>query len=199
MYRPPSRPATDATLTIEPRPRPSIPLRKARVQRNVPVAFTASTRFQSSSVVLASGALCATPALLTRMSTAPACRVAVLARSFTLAVSVTSQWTAHALPQAPRISVATRSMRSVRRAATITAAPSRARARATAAPMPDPPPVTTAKVPSNLRTDRLLEDRAQRVDEARAFGGTRRGGIAEIRPRSHGLLVCAFAGLDGER
>src|SRR6266540_4111605 len=63
---------------------------KAWVQRNVPVAFTASTRFQSSSVILASGALCAAPALLTRMSTTPARRAAAWARLWTLAASVAS-------------------------------------------------------------------------------------------------------------
>ena len=56
MYFPPRSPATEAMFTTRPQRRSSIPGRKACVHRNVPVAFTVSTRFQSSSVSLASGA-----------------------------------------------------------------------------------------------------------------------------------------------
>src|SRR6266550_8163770 len=181
---------------MDPRLRSSIPVMTARVHNNVPVALTASTRFQSSSLIFATGALCATPALLMRMSTGPAWPEAAFVRSATLAASVTSQCTAHALPPATRISTATRSMRSVLRAATTTAAPSAARACATAAPIPWPPPVTTATAPSNLRTHRLLEDRAQRVDEARAFIPGRGRGIAEVGTRSAGRREGALARLD---
>src|SRR5438034_546962 len=178
-----------------------MPPRNARVHRKVPVAFTASTRFQSSSEVFATGALCATPALLTRMSTLPAFRVTALTRSATLAASVTSHGTAHALPPRPRISVATCSMRSVRRAATTTAAPSAASAFATAAPMPWPPPVTTATAPSNLRKHGLLEDRTQRVNETRALAGGGRGGVAKVSAWTTGFLERSFARADrvGER
>src|SRR5262245_18621602 len=182
---------------MEPRLRSSIPLRKARVHRNVPVALTASTRFQSSSDVLASGALCATPALLTRTSTLPCCAAAV-ARSMTLPGSVTSQCTAQAVPPAPRISVATRSIRSVRRAATTTAAPARANSAATTAPIPEPPPVTTARHPSNLGKHRLLQNRSERLDELRPLGGRRGGGIAEVGAWPAGVGKRALARLDGE-
>src|SRR3989454_5103648 len=79
-----------------------MPLRNARVQRNVPVAFTASTRFQSSSVVLTSGALCATPALLTRMSTDPAWRGGGLPRSAPPPPAGATPWTPPPLPPPPR-------------------------------------------------------------------------------------------------
>src|SRR6266446_3735636 len=196
MYRAPANPATEATLTTDPRLRITIAGMKACVQRNVPVAFTASTRFQSSSVILPSGALCAVPALLTRISTTPARRAAAWARLCTLAASVTSHCTAHAWPPALRISAATFSMRSALRAATTIAAPSAASARATAAPIPWPPPVTTATAPSNLGKHSLLEDRAQRVDQARPFVRRRRRRIAEVGARTAGRFECALARLD---
>src|SRR6266571_8877028 len=168
----------------------------ACVQRNVPVAFTASTRFQSSSVILPSGALCAAPALLTRISTTPARRAAAWARLCTLAASVTSHCTAHALPPPSRISAATFSMRSAPRAATTIAAPSAARARATAAPIPWPPPVTTATAPSNLRKHGLLEDRTQRVNETRALAGGGGGGVAKVSAWTTGFLERSFARTD---
>src|SRR6266550_449227 len=192
MYRAPANPATDATFTTEPCLRITIAGMNACVQRNVPVAFTVSTRFQSSSVILPSGALCAAPALLTRISTTPARRAAAWARLWTLAASVTSHCTAHALPPPPRISAATFSMRSEVRAATTIAAPSAASARAIAAPIPWPPPVTTATEPLNLCTDGLLQDRAQGVDQARAFVRGGRCGITEVGARSTGGVESAL-------
>src|SRR5437867_7541709 len=132
-----------------------------------------------------------------RISTDPACRLAAFARSATLAASVTSQRTAHALPPALRISVATRSMRSVWRAATTTAAPSTASAFATAAPIPWPPPVTTATAPSKRRKHRLLEDRTQRVNETGALAGGCGGGVTKISAWTTGLLERPFARPDG--
>src|SRR6266576_622701 len=196
MYRAPAHPATDATFTTDPCLRITIAGMKACVQRNVPVAFTASTRFQSSSVILPSGALCAVPALLTRISTTPARRAAAWARLWTLAASVTSHCTAHALPPPPRISAATFSMRSAVRAATTIAAPSAARACAIAAPIPWPPPVTTATEPSNLCTDGLFEDRAQRVDQACAFVRRRSCRIAEVGTWSTGGVEGALTRFD---
>src|SRR5882672_545438 len=196
MYRAPASPATDATFTTDPCLRITIAGMNACVQRNVPVAFTASTRFQSSSVILPSGALCAAPALLTRISTTPARRAAAWVRLCTLAASVTSHWTAHALPPPPRISAATFSMRSAVRAAMTMAAPSAARACAIAAPIPRPPPVTTATEPSNRGKHRLLEDRAQRFDQARAFVRGRGCGIAEVGTRPTGRLERALTRLD---
>src|SRR6266850_5921740 len=171
----------------------------ACVHRNVPVALTASRRFQSSSVVLATGALWAAPALLTRMLTTPARRPAACTRLWTLAASVTSHCTAHALPPPVRISAATFSIGSARRAATTTAAPSAASARATAAPIPWPPPVTTATEPSNLRKYRLLQDRTQRIDQPGPFFRTRRARIAEVGARPSRLFKCALAELDRVR
>src|SRR6266480_144880 len=172
MYRAPANPATDATFTTDPCLRITIAGMNACVQRNVPVAFTASTRFQSSSVILPSGALCAVPA------------------------SVTSHCTAHALPPPPRISAATFSMRSAVRAATTIAAPSAARACAIAAPIPWPPPVTTATEPSNLCTDGLFENRAQRVDQACAFIRGGRRGITEIGARPSSCFEGALTRFD---
>src|SRR6266566_3131309 len=165
----------------------------ACVHRNVPVALTASRRFQSSSVIFASGALWAAPALLTRMLTTPARRAAACTRLWTLAASVTSHCSAHALPRASRISAATFSIGSALRAATTIAAPSAASARATAAPMPCPPPVTTATEPSNLRNDRLREDRTQRIDQPGPFCRARRGGIAKVSERASRFFERALA------
>src|SRR6266516_2009005 len=167
--------------------------KNACVHRNVPVALTASRRFQSASVILASGALWAAPALLTRMLTTPARRAAACTRLWTLAASVTSHRTAHALPPPSRISAATFSIGSALRAATTIAAPSAASARATAAPMPWPPPVTTATEPSNLRNYRLLEDRTQRIDQPGPFFRARRGGVAKVRARPSRCFERALA------
>ena len=58
-------------MTIRPLSRSSMPGSAARVHRNAPVALTSSCSRQSASVVRASGALLATPALLTSTSTGP--------------------------------------------------------------------------------------------------------------------------------
>src|SRR5258706_5097732 len=196
MYRAPANPATDATFTTDPCLRITIAGRNACVQRNVPVAFTASTRFQSSSVILPSGALCAVPALLTRISTTPARRAAAWARPCTLAASVTSHGTAHALPPPRRISSATFSMRSALRAATTIAAPSAASARATAAPIPWPPPVTRATEPSNRGKDRLFEDRPQGLGQACTLVSRRGRRITEGGARPARFLECSLACCD---
>src|SRR5215216_3641787 len=92
----------------------------ARVQRNAPVALTLSCARHAASVVRSSGALSATPALLTRTSTGPTrANSAATARS-----SVTSQ--------------------SARPTAT-TSSPAAAKRAATAAPIPRVPPVTTTR------------------------------------------------------
>src|SRR5882762_7339465 len=178
MYRAPASPATDATFTTDPCLRITIAGMNACVQRNVPVAFTASTLFQSSSVILPSGALCAVPALLTRISTTPARRAAAWARPCTLAASVTSHGTAHAFPPPRRISSATFSMRSALRAATTIAAPS------------------AATAPSNRGKDRLFEDRPQGLGQTCTLVSRRGGRITEVGARPTRFLECSLACCD---
>ena len=150
MYAPPPSPAIDATLTTRPQPRSSIAGRKVRVHRNVPVAFTASTRFQSSSAIRWTGAEWPTPALLIRTSTCPSQAVAARASSATLCGSETSQRAPQARCPAATSSAATASTLASVRAATTTAAPASASARTTAFPIPWPPPVTTAPRPASV-------------------------------------------------
>ncbi len=142
------RPAIDAMWTILPQRRATMPGTNACAQRNGPVAFTAKSRFHSSSPTRASGAELAMPALDTRMSTVPKRAPAAACRRAIESASETSQGTASALAPVWRISSATASISSALRAATITRAPASASSRAVAAPMPRPPPVTSATLPS---------------------------------------------------
>ena len=71
MYRWPTQPAVDATVTIRPRFARQHPRQHSPVHRNAPVALTSSWDRQSATVVFASGALDDTPALLTSTSTSP--------------------------------------------------------------------------------------------------------------------------------
>ena len=150
MYRAPTFEVTEAILTTRPQPLSTMPATIDCVHRNVPVAFTAMTRFQSSSDWLWRGADLTTPALLTSTSTRPMRSIAALVSLVTLSGSVTSTGTGHACTPSARNSVATPSISFSLRAATTTAAPAAPSARAIAAPMPRPPPVTTAVFPSSV-------------------------------------------------
>ena len=140
----------EATFTILPHLRSAISGANSRVQRKVPVAFTANMRSQSRSAIFRRGAEAESPALLIRISTWPSAPRASRPSRATLASSVTSHWSAQASAPRPRSSAATPSISFLVRAETTTRAPSAERARVTAAPIPRPPPVTTAPRPARL-------------------------------------------------
>src|SRR2546425_429464 len=213
MYLPPPSPATDAMFATRPQRRSSIPGRKACVHRNVPVAFTASSRFQSSRVSLWRGAEWAAPALLTRMSTCPSSVSAACASARTSAGFVTSPATARACRPAARSSVASASTWSRVRAMATTAAPAPASARVTAIPMPRPAPVTTAPRPASVTGpappgplgDVGKEDARAVVAPLLADGGLDGGDVrrVEVRVRDHddpeGVLPQAARDVDEQR
>src|SRR6266550_4510164 len=163
----PASPATEAMLTIAPRPRSSMMRSAARVHAKVPKRWTSSMRRHSASsmrlvtpserrappmIAWKACSVCARsrgesspmPALLARMSTVPHSRTTRAKSASTCALSATSVGTPMAVPPSARISAATRSALSRFRSATATCAPSAAKRRAIARPIPDPPPVTTA-------------------------------------------------------
>jgi hypothetical protein len=89
------------------------------------------------------------PALLTSVSSRPSSDVVRSTAAIACCWSVTSASITSAVPPSSRICLARPSSRSTRRAASATAAPSRARYRAVASPMPLDAPVTRATVPSS--------------------------------------------------
>src|SRR5438477_12830828 len=106
-------------------------------------------RSNSSSEVLPNGALSASPALLTRMSTGPKRLTADSNTAGTAEGTVTSSTSTAAMDSRSEIARACASSRSRRRPSNVTPAPARASANADAAPMPLPAPVTAACIPSS--------------------------------------------------
>src|SRR5215207_1968985 len=97
-----------------------------------------------------------TPALFTRMSTLPNASRALLIKPCAWLSSVTSQTAASTRPPSSCICSTSPASRSSLLAATTPAAPSLASASAVASPMPLEAPVTTATLPSNFATPKLL-------------------------------------------
>jgi hypothetical protein len=141
--RRPTSAATDAMFTIDPRPRAAIAGIACLQHRNVPRAFTAKTRSQTSSGVSGAVVVDPTPATLTSTSTGPT-RSAASMKLDTEPSSATSK-----RAQVIEAPAADRSASSSRSPPT-TRAPSAAKRAAIAAPMPDAAPVTTAIFPSSL-------------------------------------------------
>src|SRR6266571_4399831 len=190
----PASPATEAMLTIAPRPRSSMMRSAARVHAKVPKRWTSSMRRHSASsmrlvtpserrappmIAWKACSVCARsrgesspmPALLARMSTVPHSRTTRAKSASTCALSATSVGTPMAVPPSARISAATRSALSRFRSATATCAPSAAKRRAIARPIPDPPPVTTATRLVSRAMRRLST--IHRRESPRAGGGQR--------------------------
>src|SRR5262245_35895747 len=144
------KPRMDAILTMEP-PCPRVAMRRAASwpTRNTPSRLTAMTSRHSCSLVLAKNEPDGTPALLTRIEMGPDTASPASNALVTEPLSVTSSATAQALPPAPRISASNSRRRSMRRAASTTAAPAPARTRAKCCPRPDDAPVTRAVLPAS--------------------------------------------------
>ena len=144
------KPSSEAMLMIEPPVRLAAMRRAASwPTRNTPSRLTAITARHSSSVVLVKKAPEGTPALLTRMVIGPSAASASAKACATEARSVTSMATAAAWPPLPRISAASCSSTSSRRAASATLAPAPASTRAKCRPKPEEAPVTSAVLPAS--------------------------------------------------
>src|SRR5699024_6565593 len=140
--RPGSRPATEATLTIWPRPRAIIAGRAARVSSITAVTLTSSWALSSSSGADQNSPLVPNPALLISTSTPPESRAATKARPSARARSAAS--TSAETRCAERSSSARAASLSVSRATSTTSWSRAARARANPAPMPEVGPVIRA-------------------------------------------------------
>src|SRR5437870_9785915 len=206
----PASPATEAMLTIAPRPRSSMIRSAARVHAKVPKRWTSSMRRHSASsmrlvtpserrappmIAWKACSVCARsrgesspmPALLERMSTVPHSRTTRAKSASTWALSATSVGTAMAAPPSAKTSAATRSAPSRLRSATATCAPSAAKRRAIARPIPDPPPVTTAMRPARRAMRRLsIIHRRESPRAGSAGGGQRRAAHPLREPRTRG-------------
>ena len=135
-------------MTEPPRPSASIRGTAASVQRYTAVRLRSIVFCHSAGSSSRSGVRTGEPpALLTHVSSEPNSFMATSANASTSSRLVTSVVTAMARPPAARISAATRSISSVRRAAHTTAAPASASTAAMPSPMPRPAPVTTAVLP----------------------------------------------------
>ena len=119
----------------------------ACVQYRRPSRFTSIIRRHSLVSAPITGPSSITPALLTRMSRRPSSSFVRVTNAFACASSVTSVSIASARPPSPSMRLASSSIRSLRRAASDTAAPARASVTAVASPMPDEAPVIAATRP----------------------------------------------------
>src|SRR3990172_3814534 len=163
------RSATVPSVTMSPRRRASIAGRNARSTRNGAARLMSSAWAKASASCSCTRARGKIPALLTRMSGAPAAHAVTRASSAaTSSARVTSPATARC--PAPS-SCASPSSAAADRAASATRAPCSARARATAAPIPREAPVTSAWRPSSAPTFS-----ATRWTDRTRGGGTPRAG-----------------------
>ena len=146
----PIRPATEATLTIEPVPTFAISALTSRIQYMVPFVLVPRMRSISSSSTLSIGRrpFSRIPALLTRTSIFPKASIAFATRFFTSSTFEMSVTTGRTVPPASLICAATSSSGSARLALMTTLAPSLAKRRAVALPTPEFPPVMIAVFPS---------------------------------------------------
>ena len=150
----PRIPWMEATLTMRPRPRATIPGRTARQKLAAPVRFVERTRSHSSGVRLRKGFQRKTPALLTRMSTGPN---SASARSTTASAAPRRVMSAGIARHCAfnRFSWAAVSSSSFSvRATSATRAPSCAKRAATERPIPRPAPVTTTVLFENFMSPR---------------------------------------------
>ncbi len=140
--------ATEAMFRIVPRCWWTITGSTARQHAITARRFTASIASQSSGFVPTTGPNDAVPAAVTSTSRRPKSATVCSTSATTAASCVTSVGTASARPPAALIAAATSAICWRVRAASTTAAPSRANASAIARPMPRPAPVTIATWPS---------------------------------------------------
>src|SRR5437879_3116775 len=150
----PPSPATEAMLMILPPPCAIMTFPAACEHKKAPVRFTSSTRRQSSTAIVATGATQARPALFTRMSIRPSSAFARSTIARTSSALVTSQRRPSARTPSAESSAAVSAQRSALRAQSTTSAPISASAVAICRPSPLPPPVTMATRP--LRSNSSL-------------------------------------------
>src|SRR6266508_5012746 len=130
---------------MRPSPAAAIEGNAARVQRKTPVRLTRSISSHSASSVASNFALCATPALLTRIARS---RWRAMILSNAASIAVASPTSAVCQSQAVPISRAVCARRCASRPISVTVAPTATSRAAIARPMPRPPPVTTAWRPA---------------------------------------------------
>ena len=124
----------------------------ARVQLNVPVRFTLSTRSHCSSDMRSRSESSVMPALFTRISRPPKAVWTFFTVVVAASESTTLHWNTSARRPSSRIAGATScSAPSVNRSQRARSAPSRASLREIAAPMPREAPVTRAIFPSSCK------------------------------------------------
>ncbi len=152
--------ASEATVTMLPRPRSAMAGATSRAVWNTPPAFTANSRSQAASSTAVAGPVCSTPATFTRMSTGPSSATASATAARTASGSATSRRRGRNRPgggvpsgRAARASPARRPASAVTASPSMsvanTEAPWAYRVRTTASPMPRPAPVTNATRPAN--------------------------------------------------
>src|SRR5574341_207123 len=131
------------------------------MQLIAPQKFTLKRRCMFSRLPSAIGANSPTPALLTRMSTAPNSSTVLRTRASTANLSVTSVGTTKDRPCKDSMSLARALSLSLFRAASTRFAPLRLNSRAADRPMPEEAPVIIAVQPSirmSLRLERALSE-----------------------------------------
>ena len=133
----PTRARSDAIVTMRPQPASFIGFIRSRLMWKAASTLTAKLRRQSSGASRCRGAIDATPAEWTKISTGPPSASAARPASAD-AASGSARSTGSATPST---SAATASISPALRAVTATLWPSSASRSATARPMPRPPPV----------------------------------------------------------
>src|SRR5579863_8944137 len=143
MPRSPTRPATDAVLTMAPPPAASIAGISYFIDRKTPLRLTSMRRSQATSSSSATAnPLAPTPALLKATCSRPNAASARSTMPRQSASRLTSAATASASPPSPSI-IATVALASASfRSTTTTRPPSLAKSWAVARPIPEPAPVT---------------------------------------------------------
>src|SRR5205807_1119171 len=164
----PPSPATEAMLMILPPPCAIMTFPAACEHKKAPVRFTSSTRRQSSTAMVATGATQARPALFTRMSMRPSSAFVRSTIARTSSGLVTSQRKPSARTPSAASSAAVCAQRSALRAQSTMSAPISASALAICRPSPLPPPVTMATFPprSNSSLVRIGSPSLGRGDNA---------------------------------
>src|SRR5881397_3872484 len=157
----PTKPSTEAVLTIEPPPRASMCGIACLHPMNWPFRLTATSRSKTAmsrvTMSVSTALVEESVALLCNTSRPPNDSTAVSTIETTLDSSETSTSAATALPSSP----ATRSAADLSMSATTTDAPSCAISRAVASPMPLPAPVTIATLPSRRPLGRSMSPHLQ--------------------------------------
>src|SRR5262245_21127595 len=149
----------------------------AWAQYNSPSTLSSTIRCHSVRGAPAAGPSSITPALLTSVSSRPSSATVRSMVSAACCSPVTSASSTRAVPPSARMVAARESRRSLRRAATATAAPCPARASAVASPIPLDAPVTRATVPSSRCAIRFPQDSAASPPRA---GSEHLKGVADI-------------------